>query len=82
LEEKDSIKHPFIIIRLTPTEAKNIKEIRQLYGISARAIFEIICNCGCQEGIITANVKQDRKRKGTSTKEVRIPRNIISKRKI
>jgi len=73
-------KDRFIVMRITPYEEKIIDDVREKYKISIRQIFEIICHCGCQEGIITANIKQDKNRVG-GVKEVKIPRNILSKKK-
>lgn len=74
-------KYPFVKIRLTPFEAKKFKEVKDQYKISVRDIFEIICSCGCQDGIITAYIQQGRV-KGKGIKEVKIPRQILSNKKV
>lgn len=56
----DGCKNPFLMIRLTYQEAKVINEIREKFHISGRQIFEIIQNCGCQEGDIEGYVKASR----------------------
>jgi hypothetical protein len=80
--------NPYLMIRLTHQEAKIINEIREKFHISGRQIFEIIQDCGCQEGDIEAFVKAsrikigDKKQYTVAKRKVVIPRKILSRDKI
>lgn len=67
-------------IPITEFEKKIISQLKDKYQISDREIFEIICHCGCQDDIIIAYIKRGRQRYQV-TKEVQIPRKILTKKK-
>jgi hypothetical protein len=80
MPSEEYAKHPVLVMRISHHEECQIDSIREQYGISTRQIFEILSNAGCQGGTITATVKLS-KAKGGGTKEVKIPCNILSKKK-
>lgn len=71
------------MMRVTPDEEQRINALRAEYNISIREIFEIICQCGCEEEEIISYVKRGRVRGNGAvyTKKVKIPRNLLTKKR-
>jgi len=69
--DKNTERYPVIRVRITPHEAKIFKELKDLYGLSARRVLELSGSCDCKEPVVDTYKK----------KQVVIPRNILSKKR-